>query len=98
MNHFISRMFGLAALLVASCILAACGGEEGHEEEESFENYAECYEHLSVERGTTNAAMQECDEMFSVMHSDIDGCRMYYADITTVPMDAVEAWCTNLFP
>lgn len=98
MDYRITFTAALAALLLAG-IAPACGGEEEHHEEESFENYNECFEHVSVEASTTNAAMQRCDEMFSVMHTDLDGCLAYYpANATEVPMDAFDAWCMNLFP
>jgi hypothetical protein len=98
MDYRIKCVVALSALLLAG-IAPACGGEDEHEEEESFSSYNECFEHVSVEASTTNAAMQRCDEMFSVMHTDLAGCMEYYPmNASEVPMEAFEAWCMNLFP
>lgn len=97
MNDGILRAFFVVTLLLALAF-AGCGGEDEHSEEEMFDTYGECWEHALEEGGTATFAFNECDMQFEAMHTDLDGCRAYYADFAGIPMDAVEAWCTEMFP
>ena len=97
-----------AAIVVvsaAACAAPDAAGEgEGEQEDEhvasDFANYTGCVEHEKGEGAAAQLALAECDEVFSITHSDKADCIAdHQPDKADGLADAdIEEHCARTFP